>query len=81
MLAVSFDLHNGVFPVFFGRLVWLSLYSRYQAPYTYGFTVEFEKTEDRDYYTQKDPAHAEFVKSVKENLSGIAVFDYEPGKF
>ena len=43
--------------------------------------VEFENEEDRKFYLQKDPAHSDFVKSVKNVVSGIGVFDYEPGVF
>jgi hypothetical protein len=47
---------------------------------THGFVVEFENTEDRDYYLYKDPAHLEFIKFAGEVANGVTVFDYEPGK-
>ena len=52
-----------------------------KAPYTYGFIVEFESEADRNFYLQKDPAHAEFVKGMRDVVSGIGVFDFEPGVF
>ena len=50
-------------------------------PYTYGWIVEFENKEDRDYYLKKDPAHAAFVGYVKTIAKGVGSFDYVPGVF
>ena len=52
-----------------------------KAPYTYGFVLEFESNDDKKYYLEKDPAHAEFVNSMRGVVSGIGVFDFEPGVF
>lgn len=52
-----------------------------QDPYTYGFVVEFESAEDRDYYADKDPAHIDFKGFAGPHLAGVKVVDFEPGKF
>ena len=48
---------------------------------THGFVVEFENAEDRKYYLEEDPAHAEFVKGVGEVVNLVTVLDFVPGKF
>lgn len=52
-----------------------------KAPFSYGFVVEFASEADRDYYLERDPAHRAFVESIGDLMSGIGVFDYEPGVF
>lgn len=49
--------------------------------YSYGFVVEFESDEDREYYVKKDPAHAEFVKSIAGLVEKVGIMDYQPGVF
>ncbi|KAF2686937.1 hypothetical protein K458DRAFT_363353 [Lentithecium fluviatile CBS 122367] len=51
------------------------------APQTHGFVVEFDNTEDRDYYLNKDPAHLSFVKNAGPIINSVKVLDFEPGKF
>lgn len=41
---------------------------------------EFESEEDRKYYLEKDPAHLEFVASLKDVIQNVRVLDFEPGK-
>lgn len=53
----------------------------YQGGFTHGFVSEFESVEDRDYYLNRDPAHLEFVASLKNVVKGVRVLDFEPGKF
>jgi hypothetical protein len=52
-----------------------------QAVYQYGFVMEFESLEDRDYYVNEDPAHLEFKESVKKFEVKIGCLDYSPGVF
>jgi len=47
----------------------------------HGFVVHFESAEDRDYYTNDDPAHMEFKKSLDGLVAGVRVVDFEPGVF
>ena len=42
---------------------------------------EFESEEDRKYYLEKDPAHLEFVASLKDVIQNVRVLDFEPGRF
>lgn len=42
---------------------------------------EFKNEEDRKYYLEKDPAHLEFVASLKDVVLNVRVVDFEPGKF
>ncbi|EGP92478.1 unnamed protein product [Zymoseptoria tritici ST99CH_1A5] len=53
----------------------------HQGGFTHGFVSEFESVEDRDYYLNRDPAHLEFVASLKNVVKGVRVLDFEPGKF
>ncbi|OLN90005.1 hypothetical protein CCHL11_07228 [Colletotrichum chlorophyti] len=48
---------------------------------THVFVVEFESTEDRDYYVNKDPAHLAFVKQAGEAILKARVVDFTPGVF
>ena len=43
--------------------------------------MEFESFEDRDYYINEDPAHAEFKKLAGERLEKAQVIDFEDGVF
>ncbi|KAJ9623405.1 hypothetical protein H2203_005664 [Taxawa tesnikishii (nom. ined.)] len=49
--------------------------------FTHGFVSEFETEEDRQYYLEKDPAHLEFVASLKDIVQNVRVVDFEPGVF
>jgi hypothetical protein len=40
---------------------------------------EFRNTEDRQYYLEKDPAHLDFVESLKGVIEAVRVLDFEPG--
>ena len=42
---------------------------------------EFDNEEDRKYYVEKDPAHLEFVASLKDVMQNVRVVDFAPGKF
>lgn len=48
---------------------------------THAFVVQFDSVEDRDYYVQKDPAHAAFVQSIIPYLTKPYVIDFTPGEF
>lgn len=43
--------------------------------------VEFESTEERDYYITGDPEHMAFGQFVRDTLEDITVFDFTPGEF
>lgn len=53
----------------------------FQGGFTHGFVSEFQNEEDRKYYLEKDPAHLEFVASLKDVIQNVRVVDFEPGKF
>ncbi|KAI1468327.1 stress responsive A/B barrel domain protein [Daldinia caldariorum] len=48
---------------------------------THIFIFEFDSEEDREYYLYKDPAHAEFVTSIKDLVEEIQSLDFIPGEF
>ncbi|KAI5371124.1 Putative stress-response A/B barrel domain-containing protein HS1/DABB1 [Septoria linicola] len=52
-----------------------------QGGFSHGFVSQFESEEDRKYYLEKDPAHLEFVASLKDVIQNVRVLDFEPGKF
>lgn len=52
-----------------------------QGGITHAFVVEFESDEDRDYYVNKDPAHAAFVKSLGGIIEKAQVIDFSAGVF
>ena len=52
-----------------------------QAPYSYGFIVEFENEGDRQFYLKKDPVHSDFAGSLKKVAQSVGTFDYVPGVF
>ncbi|RJE22164.1 Dabb, partial [Aspergillus sclerotialis] len=43
---------------------------------THGFVVEFENSEDRDYYVKSDPVHQAFVKSLDGIIQKVQVIDF-----
>ncbi|EAA65797.1 hypothetical protein AN1204.2 [Aspergillus nidulans FGSC A4] len=43
---------------------------------THAFVVEFANEEDRAYYLEKDPAHLEFVGSLKDVIEKAQVVDF-----
>ena len=43
--------------------------------------MEFESTEDRDYYVHSDPVHDEFKKMAGNVLEKVIVVDYTDGVF
>lgn len=43
---------------------------------THIFTVQFENTDDRNYYVAQDPAHKAFQKIVEPLLEKVTVMDY-----
>ncbi|KAK7753004.1 hypothetical protein SLS62_004953 [Diatrype stigma] len=47
-----------------------------QAGIQYGFVVEFDSLEDRDYYVEKDAAHEAFKKSAGPIIEKVIVVDY-----
>lgn len=49
--------------------------------FSHGFVSQFENEKDRQYYLEKDPAHLEFVASLKDIIQNVRVVDFEPGKF
>ncbi|KAL4905914.1 hypothetical protein BDW74DRAFT_152278 [Aspergillus multicolor] len=48
---------------------------------THAFVVEFGSEEDRKYYLEKDPAHLEFVGSLKGLIEKAQVVDFTNGVF
>ncbi|KAI0377182.1 stress responsive A/B barrel domain protein [Hypomontagnella monticulosa] len=48
---------------------------------THSFVFQFESVEDRDYYVKKDPAHLEFVSTIKDLVEDAHVMDFIPGVF
>ena len=48
---------------------------------THAFVVEFDSTEDRDYYVNNDPTHDEFKKVAGEVLEKAQVVDFTDGVF
>lgn len=48
---------------------------------THAFVVEFANAEDRAYYLEKDPAHLEFVASLKGVVEKAQVVDFTNGVF
>ncbi|KAI1099451.1 dabb-domain-containing protein [Jackrogersella minutella] len=48
---------------------------------THAFIFEFECEEDRKYYLDEDPAHLEFIASVKDIIDKGQVIDFTPGVF
>ena len=52
-----------------------------QGGFTHGFVFEFESEEDRKYYLEKDPAHLEFVASLKDILQNARIIDFQPGVY
>ncbi|KAF1821034.1 uncharacterized protein K489DRAFT_382076 [Dissoconium aciculare CBS 342.82] len=50
-----------------------------QGGLTHGFVSEFRNKEDRQYYLENDPAHLEFVASLKGLMENVRVLDFEPG--
>ncbi|RYP13780.1 hypothetical protein DL765_006729 [Monosporascus sp. GIB2] len=47
-----------------------------QAGIQYGFVVEFESPEERDYYVGKDEAHQTFKDSLSGIMEKVIVVDY-----
>jgi len=54
---------------------------RMQGGFTHGFVSEFQSEEDRKYYLEKDPAHLEFVASLKDVVQNVRVLDFQPGVY
>ena len=48
---------------------------------THAFVVEFESSEDRDYYVNDDPIHNEFKKIAGKVLEKAQVIDFIDGVF
>ncbi|KAI4861127.1 stress responsive A/B barrel domain protein [Hypoxylon rubiginosum] len=48
---------------------------------THAFIAQFENEEDRKYYLEADPAHREFVTSIKDIVDKAQVIDFTPGVF
>ena len=47
----------------------------------YGFIVEFDSLEDRDYYVGQDPTHQAFIKGRGGIIEKAIVVDYTAGGF
>jgi TFIIF-interacting CTD phosphatase-like protein len=52
-----------------------------QNGFTHAFIVEFESTEDRDYYVNDDPSHDEFKTLAGKVLEKAQVIDFIDGAF
>jgi hypothetical protein len=48
---------------------------------THAFIMEFANAEDRDYYVNADPVHAEFKKLAGNVLEKAQVIDFTTGVF
>ncbi|CZS88117.1 uncharacterized protein RCO7_01083 [Rhynchosporium graminicola] len=53
----------------------------HQGGFSHGFVAHFKNEEDRRYYLEEDPAHLEFVASLKDIIQNVRVVDYSPGVF
>ncbi|KAK0104028.1 hypothetical protein ONS96_005133 [Cadophora gregata f. sp. sojae] len=49
--------------------------------FSHAFVSHFRNEEDRRYYLEEDPAHLEFVRSLKDIIQNVRVVDYSPGVF
>jgi len=45
------------------------------------FVAEFASAEDRDYYTDIDPAHKAFKSYADSRVAAVTAFDFTPGVF
>ena len=52
-----------------------------QNGFTHAFVVEFDNAEERDYYVNEDPVHAEFKTFAGEVLDKAQVIDFTNGRF
>lgn len=52
-----------------------------QGGLTHGFVVQFENTDDRNYYVEQDPSHKVFQRLVKPIVEKVTVLDYTNGAF
>ncbi|KAJ6447147.1 hypothetical protein O9K51_01922 [Purpureocillium lavendulum] len=48
---------------------------------THGFVVQFDSTEDRDYYVNDDPVHQGFKDLAGPIIEKVCVLDYTAGVF
>ncbi|KAI6082216.1 dabb-domain-containing protein [Hypoxylon rubiginosum] len=48
---------------------------------SHAFIAQFENEDDRKYYLEEDPAHKEFVASIKDIIEKIQVVDFTPNVF
>ncbi|KAK4194684.1 stress responsive A/B barrel domain-containing protein [Triangularia verruculosa] len=48
---------------------------------THAFVVQFENTDDRNYYVEQDPAHLAFKKEIEPLVEKVMVLDYINGVF
>ncbi|KAK0719035.1 stress responsive A/B barrel domain-containing protein [Apiosordaria backusii] len=48
---------------------------------THAFVVQFENTDDRNYYVEQDPAHLAFKKEIEPLVEKVTVLDYINGVF
>jgi len=48
---------------------------------THVFIMEFASAEDRDYYVNEDPVHAEFKELAGNVLEKAQVIDFTAGEF
>ncbi|KAK4173752.1 stress responsive A/B barrel domain-containing protein [Triangularia setosa] len=48
---------------------------------THAFVVQFENTDDRNYYVEQDPAHLAFKKKIERLVEKVTVLDYINGVF
>ncbi|KAI1814407.1 stress responsive A/B barrel domain-containing protein [Poronia punctata] len=42
----------------------------------YGFVMQFDNEADRDYYVDHDEAHKAYVRSIRDIIAKVVVFDY-----
>ncbi|KAK4187126.1 stress responsive A/B barrel domain-containing protein [Podospora australis] len=52
-----------------------------QDGFTHAFVVQFDNTDDRNYYIEQDPAHKAFQKEVDPILEKVTVLDFTKGVF
>ena len=43
--------------------------------------MQFENSEDRDYYVHHDPVHQDFIEYLRPHVQNVRVVDFEAGKF
>ena len=76
--CLTSDTFHSLYFLFFSRPAMAFFIQRGM---THAFIVNFKTAEHRDYYATKDPAHLDFVASLKPLLDGVMDIDFVDGEF